>query len=277
MTNYEIAQHLRAQAGQLEMRDGNMYRVRAYRQAAAAIAHWPRPLSEILEARGRQGIEAIPGVGARLAYSIEGLLTTGAWRTLSGDDGRTPLDELLTTIPGVGTGLARRLREELQIGSLEDLNQAARDGKLRAVGVGDKRLRGIQDALTVRLTPSQPPTPISGEPAAADLLAVDEEFRRLHQDRLTLSNDHDGRPRLLPVLAVRRNGWLLRAQPADTALAHRMHTTHDWVVIQFRNEQCSGKRTVVTENRGSQRGQRVVRGRENECVPAAAGASIPNG
>lgn len=52
---------------------------------------------------------------------------------------------------------------------------------------------------------------------------------------------------------------------SNTALAHRLGRTRDWVVIYFENDFQAGQRTVVTETRGDLRGRRVVRGREREC------------
>jgi DNA polymerase (family X) len=70
----------------------------------------------------------------------------------------------------------------------------------------------------------------------------------------------------LPVYHKRRGGWGYRALFSNTALAHRLRQTRDWVVIYFENGLSSGQRTVVTENRGDLRGRRVVRGRELECL-----------
>ena len=69
----------------------------------------------------------------------------------------------------------------------------------------------------------------------------------------------------LPLYHTRRNGWRYRALYSNTALAHRLGQTRDWVVIYFDDGFSSGQRTVVTETRGDLRGRRVVRGREWEC------------
>jgi hypothetical protein len=53
---------------------------------------------------------------------------------------------------------------------------------------------------------------------------------------------------------------------SNTALAHELGRTHDWVVIYFgRDGGPEHQRTVVTETRGPLEGRRVVRGREGEC------------
>ena len=69
----------------------------------------------------------------------------------------------------------------------------------------------------------------------------------------------------LPLFTTDRNGWRYRALFSNTALAHRLGQTHDWVVVYFNDGMTFGQRTVVTETRGDLRGRRVVRGREREC------------
>jgi DNA polymerase/3'-5' exonuclease PolX len=151
MNNHELSLQLRNRARQMERERRNLFQVRAYRQAAATIDPMERPLEDVLNQEGLEGLEAIPGIGPHIAYSLEGLLRDGVFRTLGGAERGTPPDRLLMSVPGVGPHLARRLQDELHITSLEQLDQAARDGRLQRVGVGDKRLRGIQDALAVRL------------------------------------------------------------------------------------------------------------------------------
>jgi hypothetical protein len=113
------------------------------------------------------------------------------------------------------------------------------------------------------------PEPPGNEPEVADLLAVDEEYRRRSEQRLlpTLAPrrfNPEGE-RWLPIFRTDRGEWFYRALFSNTALAHRLGATRDWVVIYFDNGTASGQRTVVTETRGDLRGRRVVRGREDEC------------
>ncbi len=49
---------------------------------------------------------------------------------------------------------------------------------------------------------------------------------------------------------------------SNTAQAHKFHKNHDWVVIYYQNAGQEGQNTIVTESKGKQKGQRVVRGRE---------------
>lgn len=80
MTNDAIADQLRRHASELSRGGDNLYRVRAFRQAAFTVLTLNRPVHEILEKQGRRGLEAVPGIGRSLAEVIDTLATTGEWR-----------------------------------------------------------------------------------------------------------------------------------------------------------------------------------------------------
>ena len=269
MDNRTIAQRLIDYANYLEGIESNLYRVRAYRRAAETLLSLDRPVTDLLAAEGRAGLEALPGIGPHLSFTLEGLVRTGEFRTLGGDGGHIDPERLLTSLPGVGPHLARRLYDQLGISTLEGLEQAAHEGKLNQVGVGPKRLRGIIDALAGRLSRRRSPESAVGEPPVSELLAVDQEYRRqAEEDRLPVLSPRRFNPTnepWLPLYQTDRGGWYYRALYSNTALAHRLRRTHDWVVIYFGDGHSTGQRTVVTETRGDLRGRRVVRGREQEC------------
>jgi hypothetical protein len=65
---------------------------------------------------------------------------------------------------------------------------------------------------------------------------------------------------------ARRENWHFTALYSNTARAHELGRTRDWVVVYFYDdEHAEGQHTVVTEARGALAGKRVVRGREAEC------------
>ncbi len=288
MDNHTIAERLREYANYLESQEMNVYRVRAYRRAAETVLGLERPVVEIVEREGRAGLEALPGIGPHLSFTLEGLVRTGEFRTLGSDGGRVDPERLLLSIPGIGPRLARQLHDELGVSTLEGLEMAAHDGRLARLGVGPKRLRGIIDSLAGRLGGPRRTEPLGREPSVADVLAVDAEYRRRAEEHLlpTLAPrrfNPDNRP-WLPVYQTDRGDWFYRALFSNTALAHRLNTTRDWVVVYFDDGTASGQRTVVTETRGDLRGRRVVRGRERECRDhygvagdrcAAAGDAVP--
>jgi DNA polymerase (family X) len=267
--NITIAKKLADYAAYLEGEDGNVYRVRAYRRAADTVRMLDRPLKDIFESEGRAGLEALPGVGSHLSYTLESLLSTGEFRTLRPDGGHIDPERLLSSLPGIGPQLSRLINERLGVTTLEEVERAAHEGRLATLGIGPKRLRGLIDALAGRLGRYRLAEPLHGEPPVADLLAVDAAYRdNARLNRLPTIAPRRFNPEhepWLPLYQAERAGWHCRALFSNTALAHRLGQTHDWVVIYFDDGMTSGQRTVVTETRGDLRGRRVVRGREREC------------
>ena len=103
----------------------------------------------------------------------------------------------------------------------------------------------------------------------AELLEVDQEYRAraeaMNLPTIAPRRFNPEQKPWLPIFQTRRGRWRFRALFSNTALAHRLGRTHDWVVVSFDDGISSGQRTIVTENRGDLRGQRIVRGREREC------------
>jgi putative hydrolase len=72
----------------------------------------------------------------------------------------------------------------------------------------------------------------------------------------------------LPILHSDRGRWHFTALFSNTARAHELDKVRDWVVLYFHSDSGGeAQRTIVTETRGVLAGQRVVRGRERECLP----------
>jgi holliday junction DNA helicase RuvA len=75
MTNPEIARKLREHAAELAHAGHNLYRVRAFRQAAFAVLGLPREAVEL----GTEGLRTVPGIGDSLADTIAEYAATGDW------------------------------------------------------------------------------------------------------------------------------------------------------------------------------------------------------
>src|SRR6476469_253115 len=137
MTNAEIAAAL-DELGVLYELDGAVkYRVLAYSTAAQAIRESPVSVAD-LAAAGRA--TEIPGVGKTLAEKIDALLETGEIPAAAKLKAKFPPSLIeVTRIPGLGAKTARRLFEELEVASLEDLREAAEGEKIRGLkGLGPK-------------------------------------------------------------------------------------------------------------------------------------------
>jgi DNA polymerase/3'-5' exonuclease PolX len=85
MDNQTIARQLRSYANELARKHANLYRVRAYRRAAAVVQSQERPLTDLVAQKGRAGLAELPGIGDSLAFTIESLVRTGEFRTLHAD------------------------------------------------------------------------------------------------------------------------------------------------------------------------------------------------
>jgi hypothetical protein len=53
---------------------------------------------------------------------------------------------------------------------------------------------------------------------------------------------------------------------SNTARAHDLHKTRDWVVLYYEGRGGERRYTVITSEFGPLAGRRIVRGREAECV-----------
>jgi DNA polymerase (family 10) len=137
-TNEEIARVLFQIASLLEMMDDNTYRVRAYRRAGVGVMLLQRQVAEYL-LDGQD--PPLPGVGERIMGRLHELVNTGqmgVYETFMDEIGE-PLASLLA-VHGIGPKTAVRLVRELQVGSLAELAEAARTGKIRRLrGFGAKR------------------------------------------------------------------------------------------------------------------------------------------
>lgn len=276
-TNATIAQALAEMAALLEAQGDNPYRVAAYRRASETVAQLGSPLLEIHRSGGVAALDALPGVGQRIAAAIVEMLETGHWQQLERLRGGSDPEALFRTIPGVGPDLAMRLHEALGVDSLEALEGAARAGRLETVeGIGPRRAAAIGAALTQLLDRGRNrrrglSRGLPGaEPPVALLLQVDREYRAAAEaDRLPKIAPKRFNPEnraWLPVLHTDKSGWHFTALYSNTARAHELGRTHDWVVI-FAEDEAHHEHpcTVVTAGRGALVGQRVVRGRELEC------------
>lgn len=148
--NGEIAAIFEEMADLLEIEGANPFRVRAYRFAARTIRDLPGEVAEMV-ARG-EDLTSLPGIGDDLAGKILEIVRTGTVAALEAQRHKTPatLTELLR-IPGLGPKRVQALVRALNLRGLSDLQQAAREGRIRTIpGFGEKTEQHILDALAAR-------------------------------------------------------------------------------------------------------------------------------
>jgi histidinol phosphatase-like PHP family hydrolase len=146
--NPAIARVLNEIADLLEIKDENPFKIRAYRTAAETIADEAEPVAA-LSAQARL---ALPGIGKDLAAKIGELVQTGViayHQQLLQEFPPTILDVL--GLQGVGPKTVARLYHEIGVGSLEELERAAHDGRIRRMkGMGPGKVSLILKALDQR-------------------------------------------------------------------------------------------------------------------------------
>jgi DNA polymerase (family 10) len=137
MKNHRVAEIFAAMADILAIQGENYHRILAYRRAAENVSTLGQPLEEIW----RVGeLETIPGVGKTLAAKIDELMCTGCLEAYEKLKAQVPAGVVeMLQVPDVGPRKAALFWNELGITSIEALEQAAREGRLRGVkGMGAK-------------------------------------------------------------------------------------------------------------------------------------------
>jgi putative hydrolase len=280
--NIQIAQRLEEVASILEVQGANPYRVDAYRRAALTLRDQREPVSALLEREGLEGLLKLPGVGDRIALVIRDIVLTGRFPMLEHLRGEVDPVDVLQSVPGIGRVQAERLHHDLGIDTLEDLEAAAHDGRLASLaGFGAKRIAGIADSLASRLGRVRRPQPAPDEIPVEELLDVDREYReavcagRLH--KIAPRRFNPSGEAWLPILHTDRGSRHYSAMFSNTARAHDLGRTRDWVILYLDGSGHSRQYTVITSQYGALRGRRIVRGREAECQEYFRRAELSRG
>lgn len=146
--NSRIAERLLEAARLLDARRASPYRAAAFRAAGQAVVRERRDLRAVFAAGGVKALDGIPHVGLGIASAIAQMLREDRWTELERLRGEADPETLFQGVPGVGRGLARRIRDELHVQSLQALEAAANDGRLEHVpGFGPRRAAAIRGSL----------------------------------------------------------------------------------------------------------------------------------
>ncbi len=271
-TNSLVADRLREAADLLEQQNANPFRVRAYRNAAQTVGTLDGDIGQLAERGGIQALVDLPAIGKGIAAAIVEILQTGRWSQVDRLRGVLDAGYLFQTVPGIGPELAKSIHDQLHIDTLEELETAAHNGRLESVpGLGPRRVASIRAALASMLSwRRQQYVPTGDGPSVRLLLAVDAEYReKAEAGRLPTIAPKRFNPEgeaWLPVLHKTLEEWHFTALYSNTARAHELGRTRDWVVVYFYDDHHrEGQHTVVTETRGPLVGRRVVRGLEAAC------------
>jgi DNA polymerase (family X) len=181
--NQEIARIFSTMANILEIEDSNRFKIRAYRRAALNIEGLSRGVNDL----SRKELLEIPGIGAELAVKIEEYIQTGSICAFEKMKGEVP-EGLLTflDVPGLGPKTARLLYEKLNLSSLEELEQAAREHRLAGKpGIREKSEENIIKGIeTIRRGKERQPL---GRVLPVALKLVSELREKAHIERIEIA------------------------------------------------------------------------------------------
>ena len=178
MTNSDIARVFTSIATGLELDGGNPFRIRAYHEAARVVESHPEPMASLAATEGR--LEAIRGIGKDLAQKIKDIVRTGSTELLDEIFAKYPREVLaLTEIPGLGPKRVKVLFDSLGVRNRDDLERAARAGKVRALPkFGETVEQNVLKALAATsAAPDAPRLLLAGAWDTAHVLA--EHVRRV--------------------------------------------------------------------------------------------------
>lgn len=154
MTNADIAAVFEHIADLLEYQGDNVFRVRAYRNAARTIGGMVESLATIRAAAGRS-LTDLEGIGADLAAKIGELLDTGRLEFLDDLQKKVPPVAFeLMRVPGLGPKKVKALVDHLRLESLDELEAACKDGRVQELkGFGAKTQASILENIAFAKSP----------------------------------------------------------------------------------------------------------------------------
>jgi len=206
-------------------------------------------IADLLDAKGENPFRV-------RSYRNAALTVAGARQslaTLVREEGVEGLSEL----KGIGEKLAGLIREFVEKGSVELLQDLEKE-------IPAEKVKGTEAKKGPHAFPNPIHLPVD------TILDIDEEYRReaaagrLKMIAPRLLNP-DRKP-WLPVMVREHGGYKFTVMFSNTAAAHTLGKTGDWVVVYYEKGKGENQCTVVTESRGRLAGKRVIRGRETECA-----------
>src|SRR3954464_8872332 len=152
MTAREVAAVLREISQLLQLKGENAFKVRAYELGADAFETLPADPAAAggLYERVKAGtLSELEGVGKAIDQKVTELVNTGSLKYLEELRREFPHGALdLVQIPGLGPRKAATLIHELDVSTLDDLEKAAREGRVRGLkGFGEKTELAILEGI----------------------------------------------------------------------------------------------------------------------------------
>ena len=151
MDKEQVAEILAEIGTLLELKGENPFKTRAYANAARTLEGLSEPLEKII-AENRLG--EIKGIGDALQKKITDLVTTGKLAYYDELKASIPAGMVaMLQIPGLGPKKIKALHEKLQIESIEQLEQACKEGRVATLdGFGEKTQTKLLEGIQFRRT-----------------------------------------------------------------------------------------------------------------------------
>lgn len=148
MKNHEVSDLLTRMGMLLEIKDENIFKVKAYYKAAENISALAEDIEDI---RRENRLSEIPGIGKALEEKIIEYLDTGkirAYEELAREIPESILE--LVNIPSIGPKKAKLFWQQLKITTIDQLAKAAESGKLLGLpGIKEKTIENIVRGIRV--------------------------------------------------------------------------------------------------------------------------------
>ncbi len=279
-SNEDIAAMLDRIADLLEIEGANPFRIRSYRDGANTVRQADRSVADLLNQDRLDELKQMPNIGSGLAGLIGEYVANGQSDLLQRLETEVDPVGAFAQLPGMDTELAQRVVDQLDIATYEELERATYNGNLEQVdGFDQQKIKTLQTALAGMLSGAaqnrieRKQAQAKGEqtpdrPKVETLLAVDAEYRKKAEagslKQIAPKRFNPDNEAWLPILNTRQDGWDFTALYSNTAQAHKLNKTHDWVVIYYEKGGLESQATVLTGGGGALEGRRVVRGREME-------------
>jgi hypothetical protein len=165
--------------------------------------------------------------------------------------------EGLAGLKGVGEKLSGLIEEYVKNGTVELLTDLEKE-------VPKEKLKAVEEKKAEHSFAKPIQLPV------ATILEIDEEYRKqASAGKLKMIAPRLLNPKKkawLPLMAREYKGYKFTVMFSNTAAAHKLEKTDDWVVVYCEKGKGENQCTVVTESRGALKGRRVIRGREKECA-----------
>src|SRR5262249_39458575 len=149
MDKEQVAEIFVSIATLLELKGENPFKSRAYLNAARALEGMSEPLEKLI---AEERLAEVKGIGESIQKKIVELIKTGKLAYYEELKAATPPGLVaMLDIPGVGPKKIKVLHDELGVETVEQLEQACKDGRVAKLkGFGEKTQANIVDGINRR-------------------------------------------------------------------------------------------------------------------------------